>query len=88
MAVIEEYALEASRLCMFGLDLILTFVFGSVSSIEQTCRQSLSASPYTPRRSACLQLWGVGGGGVCLCDGGHNLSPGKRCIFSLKLFWV
>lgn len=76
MAVIEEYALEASKLFRFGLDLILTFVFGSVSSIEQTSRQSRSASldtTNTPTSACCLQL--LGGGG--LCDGGHNLSRTK-----------
>lgn len=72
MAVIEEDALEASKLFRFGLDSILTFVFGSVSSIEQTSRQALSASLYTTNT-----LWGGG----CLCDGGHNVSPGQRCIF-------
>lgn len=77
MAVIEEYALEASKLFRFGLDLMLTFVFGSVSSIEQTSRQSLSASldtANTPASAAFAFSFGWGGG---LCDGGHNLSRTK-----------
>lgn len=83
MAVREEDALEASRLFRFGLDLILTFVFGSVSSVEQTSRQSRSASLCTTNTPAsAVFAFSFGGGGGCLRDGGHNLSPGQRCIFS------
>lgn len=64
MAVIEEYALEASKLFRFGLDLMLTFVFGSVSSIEQTSRQSLSASLDTANTPASAAFaFSFGGGG-------------------------
>lgn len=84
MAVIEEHALEARKLVIVLLYLILPFFWLCLVYRRRLAdNHSTPASLYTSvtctcadntRRSVGLQLWG-------LCVGAHNLCPGQRCAF-------